>query len=144
MKLRKMDSHCYFDVLPWSAGVHIFHGSVSFDRVVERRVSERERERASFSSHTNLPTAAAAVGDDYQLPSWPSSFFFVELMMVIWGGSRSRTAARHILTWADICPGRRRRRVFTEANCYPPSASASAATNHDQVFITRFLRTGRA
>ena len=51
MKLQKMDSHCYFDVLPWSAGVHIFHGSVSFDRVVERRVSERERESILLKSH---------------------------------------------------------------------------------------------
>ena len=50
--------------------------------------------------------------------------------MVIWGGSRPSTAgrpaaARHILTWADICPARRHRRrlcrVFTEANCYPPT-----------------------
>ena len=39
--------------------------------------------------------------------------------MVIWAVA---AAARHILTWADICPARRRRRqhgVFTEANCYP-------------------------
>ena len=66
-------------------GAHIFHGSVSFDRDVEGR------ERASLSSHTNLPTADDDLSIQLALLSLPLPLFFVELMMVIWGGSRGRT-----------------------------------------------------
>ena len=58
-------------------------------------------ERASLSSHTNLPTA----GDDLplQLALLSPSLFFVELMMVIWGGSRGRTPYTYLGRYLS-CP----------------------------------------
>ena len=118
-------------------GAHIFHGSVSFDRDVEGR----ERERASLSSHTNLPTA----GDDLsiQLALLSPSLFFVELMMVIWGGSRGRTPYTYLGRYLS-CPPSPAQRIYRSKLLSLSLSRHSAATNHDQVFITRFLRTGRA
>ena len=80
------------------------------------------------------------------LSSWPSSpsLFFVELMMVIWGGSRGRTPYTYLGRYLSCPPPPPpARRIYRSKLLSLSLSRHSAATNHDQVFITRFLRTGR-
>ena len=76
-------------------GAHIFHGSVSFDRDVEGRESIPLKSHKS-SHGRRRPVYPAG-------PPLPLSLFFVELMMVIWGGSRGRTPYTYLGRYLS-CP----------------------------------------